>query len=168
MKSLQPKDFIMVGSIVKAHGTSGELKIEASQKLKQKEWVMIEFNQKPVPFFMEQCKETVPQEYLVKLRDYNSIEQVQELIGRSVYYYSTKAIKSKKQIDKSIVGYMLIDLAIGEIGEVQEMLEMPGQLMFQTTYQFKELLIPAVDDFIDEIDHAQERIYLKLPDGLVT
>ncbi|MES2381826.1 MAG: hypothetical protein V4538_12340 [Bacteroidota bacterium] len=168
MKSLQLKDFIIVGAVAKTHGTAGELKLDSNQKLKQKEWVMIEFNQKPVPFFMEQCKETVPNEYLVKLRDYNTVEQAQQLIGRSIFYYSTKAVKSKKQIDKSIVGYKLIDLTLGEIGELQDMIEMPGQLLFQTTYQYKEVLIPAVDDFIDEIDHEQQTIYLKLPEGLIT
>ena len=41
MKSFQLKDFIIVGSVGKTHGTSGELKLEAIQKLNQKEWVMI-------------------------------------------------------------------------------------------------------------------------------
>lgn len=167
MKSLQLKDFIIVGSVGKTHGTSGEFKLEANQKLKQKEWVMIEFNQKPVPFFMEQCRELVPNEYLVKLRDYNTVEDAQTFIGRNIFYYSTKAVKSKKQIDESIIGYTLIDLTLGNIGILEDIIEMPGQIMFQTTNQLNEVLIPAVDDFIDEIDHEKQTIYLKLPEGLI-
>ncbi len=167
MKSILLKDFIIVGSVLKSHGTSGELKLESNQKLKQKEWVMIEINQKPVPFFMEQCRELVPNEYLVKLRDYNNVEDIQKFIGRNILYYSTKAIKSKKQIDESILGYTLIDLERGELGLLQDILEMPGQLMFQTTFNFSELLIPAVNDFIDEVDHEKQVIYLKLPEGLI-
>jgi len=167
MKSLQLKDFIIVGSVGKTHGTSGELKLEANQKLKQKEWVMIEFNQKPVPFFMEQCRELVPNEYLAKLRDYNTVEDVQTFVGRNIFYYSTKAVKSKKQIDESIIGYALIDLTLGYIGILEDIIEMPGQMMFQTTNQLNEVLIPAVDDFIDEIDHEKQTIYLKLPEGLI-
>jgi len=167
MKSLQLKDFIIVGSVGKTHGTSGELKLEGNQKLKQKEWVMIEFNQKPVPFFIEQCRELVPNEYLVKLRDYNTVEDAQTFIGRNIFYYSTKAVKSKKQIDESIIGYALIDLTIGNIGILEDIIEMPGQIMFQSTNQLNEVLIPAVDDFIDEIDHEKQTIYLKLPEGLI-
>lgn len=167
MKSLQLKDFIVIGTVAKTHGTSGELRLEANQKLKQKEWVMIDFNQKPVPFFMEQCRELLPNEYLVKIRDYNTIESVQDFVGRKIYYYSTKAVKSKKQIDESIIGYTLIDLEKGTIGQLEDMVEMPGQILFQTTYQFTEVLIPAVDDFIDEIDHEKQTIYLKLPEGLI-
>jgi len=167
MKSIQLKDFIIVGSVLKSHGTIGELRLESNQKLKQKEWVMIEINQKPVPFFMEQCRELVPNEYLVKLRDYNNIEDIQKFISRNILYYSTKAIKSKKQIDESILGYTLIDLDRGELGILQDILEMPGQLMFQTTFNFSELLIPAVNDFIDEVDHEKQLIYLKLPEGLI-
>ena len=167
MKSLQLKDFIIVGSVGKTLGTSGELKFEANQKLKQKEWVMIEFNQKPVPFFMEQCRELVPNEYLVKLRDYNTVEDAQTFVGRNIFYYSTKAVKSKKQIDESIIGYALIDLTLGNIGVLEDIIEMPGQIMFQSTNQLNEVLIPAVDDFIDEIDHEKQTIYLKLPEGLI-
>jgi ribosomal 30S subunit maturation factor RimM len=39
--------------------------------------------------------------------------------------------------------------------------------MFQSTNQSNEVLIPAVDDFIDEIDHEKQTIYLKLPEGLI-
>jgi 16S rRNA processing protein RimM len=168
MKSLQIKDFIVIGAVAKTHGTAGELRLDANQKLKQKEWVMIDFNQKPVPFFMEQCRELLPNEYLVKLRDYNTIEAVQDFVGRKIYYYTTKAIKSKKQIDESIIGYTLIDLEKGTIGQLEEMVKMPGQTLFQTTYKYTELLIPAVADFIDEINHEKQIIYLKLPEGLIT
>jgi 16S rRNA processing protein RimM len=116
---------------------------------------------------MEQCRELVPNEYLVKLRDYNTVEDAQTFIGRNIFYYSTKAVKSKKQIDESIIGYALIDLTIGNIGILEDIIEMPGQIMFQTTNQLNEVLIPAVDDFIDEIDHEKQTIYLKLPEGLI-
>jgi 16S rRNA processing protein RimM len=168
MKSIDIKDFVIIGEVVKTHGTQGELRIETNQKLKQKEWVMIEFNQKPVPFFMEQCKQLVPGEYLVKFRDYTSVEVVNSFIGKNVLIYATKVVKSKKQIDESIIGYKLFDLENqNEIGIIEELVEMPSQLLFKTTNNFKEILIPAVPDFVKEIDHETETMYLLLPDGLI-
>jgi 16S rRNA processing protein RimM len=92
---------------------------------------------------------------------------VKPTVGRNIFYYSTKAVKSKKQIDESIIGYTLIDLTLGNIGILEDIIEMPGQMMFQTTHQLNEVLIPAVDEFMDEIDHEKQIIYLKLPEGLI-
>jgi ribosomal 30S subunit maturation factor RimM len=39
--------------------------------------------------------------------------------------------------------------------------------LLKTTYQQHELLIPAVEAFIEDIDDRKKIIYLNLPEGLV-
>jgi 16S rRNA processing protein RimM len=164
MKSIHINDFVRVGTIIKTHGTQGELRVQTSHKLSK--WAFLEIQGKPVPFKIERFQFTQDDEALVKFADINDVEKAASLNGYAVLVNQNKKKKEKK-LNDSVVGYTLIDSLLGDIGLVEEMLEMPMQLLLKTTYQQHELLIPAVEAFIEDIDDRKKIIYLNLPEGLV-
>jgi 16S rRNA processing protein RimM len=77
-------------------------------------------------------------------------------------------VKRKKgNLDISIIGYRIFADGFGEIGVLNEILEMPGQTMLQTFYKEHEVLIPAVEEFVLEINDKQRQITLNLPEGFL-
>ncbi|MFA6260178.1 MAG: ribosome maturation factor RimM [Bacteroidia bacterium] len=165
MKSVNRKDFISVGSVIKIHGTRGEVKFNLDKKIPLNEWAFLEFQGKPVPFFVERHSGTADQP-IVKLRGIDSPEMAQLLEGQDVLTPAGRGRKTSSRED-DLTGYRLIDIKHGEIGIVQGLEEMPGQWMIQAIKEGKEFLIPYVDAFIQEIDDDAQSITLDLPDGFL-
>lgn len=167
MKSIARKDFIAVGTIDKTHGTKGELRITLSSNKQFKEWAFLEIQGKPVPFMVESLSPTFDNGALLKLTNINTIEQASQYVGYTLLLPKGKRNKGEVYNEDDFIGFTLIDEKLGKIGMVDAIEEYPNQLIIQTTYKGNEVLIPAVEAFIKEIDEAARVIYLNLPEGLV-
>lgn len=165
MKSVNRKDFIHVGSVIKIHGTRGEVKFNLDKMIPLKDWAFLEFQGKPVPFFVERHMGTGDQP-IVKLRGIDSPEMAQLLEGQDVLIPAGRSRKTSSR-EEDLTGYRLIDVKHGDIGTVQGLEEMPGQWMIQAIKGEKEFLIPYVDAFIQEIDDDARSITLELPEGFL-
>jgi 16S rRNA processing protein RimM len=174
MKSIARKDFIAIGSIDKTHGTKGELRITITLETYQakglkliKEWAFLEIQGKPVPFMVESVLPTFDDGALLKLKEINTIEKASQFVGYTLLMPKGKRKKGEVYTEDDFTGFTLIDEKLGKIGEVESIEEFPNQLLIKTTYKGNEVLIPAVEAFIEEIDEAERVIYLKLPEGLI-
>ena len=166
MKSINRKDFIIAGVVEKIHGTKGGLRLSFEQKINLKEWVFIEINNKPVPFFMESISGN---EYdkIVQLKGIVNPNEAQRLVGNALLAPATKANRKTKKVDLDIIDFILIDETYGELGKVMDVEELPQQLIIHTNFKGKDLLIPAVDEFILDINQKKKTIYLSLPEGIL-
>ncbi len=166
MKSINRKDFIIAGVVEKIHGTKGGLRLSFDQKIKIKEWVFFEFHQKPVPFFVESISGN-DVDLIVQVKGISTPKEAQRFVGKTVLVPSSKTKRKTRTTDLSIIDYLLIDENIGELGRVEDVEELPQQLIIRTTFKGKELLIPAVDEFIIEINEKKKIIHLNLPEGIL-
>ncbi|MDP1725732.1 MAG: ribosome maturation factor RimM [Bacteroidota bacterium] len=168
MKTIGRKDFIEIGSVVKAHGTKGELKVVLNREINFKEWAFLEIREKPVPFYIKSCKHLFEEEAFIKFEGVNDLETASKLVGYNLLAPARGLKKAAPGLlDKSILKYELIDSKFGEIGIVEDVLEMPMQILIKTTFNGQELLIPAVEPIIQEINDKLQKIYLDLPEGLL-
>lgn len=169
MKSVDKKDFAGVGVLVKTHGIKGEFKLSLNvpQEITEKEWVMLEIQAKPVPFFVESIRYSSPDEAIVKLRGVDSISEASEFLGFRMLLPKNMISNPEAFIDNHLLGYMLIDAVAGALGELHSLHEMPTQTLFETTFHGKQCLIPAVREFISFIDERKKEIHLRLPEGLL-
>lgn len=164
MKSIQRKDFVRVGAIVKTHGTQGELKVQTSHNLSK--WAFLEIQGKPVPFIVTSFQFMHDDEGILKLEGVDTVEAAAKLTGYEILVAQTRKLK-EQHVNDSVVGYTLIDATHGQLGVVEELVELPMQLLLKSTHNNEELLIPAVEAFISDIDDEAKIIYLELPDGLI-
>lgn len=168
MKSIARKDFISAGTVNKTHGTKGDLMVSVTTGKPIREWAFLEIQGKPVPFYVESFQPTFDDFALLKLKGVHSLEQAQQLIGYTLLQLKGKRSKSALHPeDEELLGYLLVDEARGTIGKVEALEEFPNQLLFRTTFNGAELLIPAVDAFIKDINDTQQTITLVLPEGLL-
>ena len=64
-------------------------------------------------------------------------------------------------------GFLLVDKELGEIGVIEEVLELPQQEMAVVKKEGKEVMIPLNDTFVKGIDRTKKRIDVELPEGLL-
>lgn len=165
MKSIDKNDFLPIGFVQKSHGNHGEIKISLSSPQKIKEWVFIEFNQKPVPFFIE--KQSGNSKCLIlKLKGINSVQDTDLLVNKKVLY-PKKLLKKSKEIDLYITGFSIVDKQVGYIGNVESVLLQTPQPLIQTTYQSSELLIPGIEPILKMIDIDNNLVEVELPAGFI-
>ncbi len=167
MKSINRKDFTTIGFITKTHGTKGELKVTFDFPIKLKEWIFVELQQKPVPFFLEQVKQSFQEEAIIKLKGINTPETAEKLSGLTLLLPKKQIKAAGSLLVNDIVGYDLIDDNLGYIGKIVAIEEYPKQIMLVTTFKENSILIPAVEPILQEINDDDEVVYLQLPDGFL-
>ena len=65
------------------------------------------------------------------------------------------------------ISYEIISERDGAIGVIEEVIEMPQQIMGIVNYQGKEVLIPLNDQFITGVDEEKKILEMELPEGLL-
>lgn len=168
MKTIQRKDFLEVGSVVKVHGTKGELKFNLTQSFTLKDWAFLEFRGKPVPFYIDYTKAEFDDEIIIKLGGIDTIEQANNLIGKLLLLPSKQVKNSKNTDDWDLAGYQMIDQKQGELGTIVEVIENTYQSLAMLNFQGRELLVPLVEEIVLEINDTKKEVFVDLPDGLLT
>ena len=69
--------------------------------------------------------------------------------------------------DLEFIGYQLIDKTLGPIGEIVDINDLTENVLFIVEHDGEEIMIPAADDLILDIDDENETILMDLPQGLV-
>ena len=168
MKTTNRNDFLEIGSIVKVHGTKGEVKVILSSKINFKEWAFLEIREKPVPFYLEGCKHQYEEEAFLKFEGVNEIEAASKLVGHKLLVAKKGFKKSKSgDVGESVLNYKIIDHNFGLLGVVEKLVENSMQSLIQTTYNSKELLIPAIEPILTDIDDDKQVVYVNIPEGLL-
>ena len=166
------EDCFQLGYIVKPHGIHGALTIfldtDTPEYYKELESVYVEYQQKLVPFFIESYK-PAGNKATIKFQDIDGIDVAARYKGCAIYLPLDRLPKLKEDqfYYHEIVGYRVVDLKVGEIGNVKYIYEANGNDLFAIDYKSKEILVPINDEFIEKLNKKNKTIYLSLPDGLL-
>jgi 16S rRNA processing protein RimM len=161
-----------IGTLSKTFGTAGQMVLKHDpdliETLQKTELVLLEINHEPVPFFIEYIEIRNASSAFIKFLDFDSEEQVKELIGNKIYLPSqTSGQKEFHQQDLRIVGFTITDPSLGEIGRVESLITYPNNSVIRVINNKKEILIPVNDEIIKKIDKKKRIIMVSLPDGLL-
>jgi 16S rRNA processing protein RimM len=167
LKTINRKDFDLVGTVLKTHGNFGAIKIQLLQKEKITEWAFLEIREKPVPFYIAELKQSNPTEWIVQLKGIDTVDKAIELIGLPFLLPRKKGLRRQKEISDQLIGFEIIDTKHGLIGRVEEVIEMPMQVLLKTTYNGNECLIPAVEPIVLGLDEDEQIIEVDLPEGIL-
>lgn len=165
-------NYYYLGKIIKPHGFDGKvntyLDTDDPGFYKELDIVFINFNNSPVPYFVEFIK-IKNNKATIKLQDVDDLETAEALIQKEMYLplSSLPPLSGKKFYFHEVVGFIAIDKSYGELGIIEEVLEYPNQAVFRVKVQDKEVLIPVSDEVIQSIDREQKQIIVEAPDGLL-
>ena len=163
---------ILLGKIIKVHGYGGSVMINLGdyllQEITEMEWVFIEIDEKPVPFFISSVKEHASGNIILKFDGYDSSEVMTEFTGCRVFI-DRENIKEKKGITPQIIiaGFKLYDRSHNYLGLIDKVMSLPMQyMMVLHDDSGNELLIPLNEDWLIEIDKDEKKIIMDIPEGL--
>ncbi|MCX6233885.1 MAG: ribosome maturation factor RimM [Bacteroidetes bacterium] len=166
-------DCLCVGRILKTTGYQGEmiflLHVDDIEKFINIEYVFIDMDDELVPFYIHEMTLRDGHTAIVKLDDIDSLEQARNLQNRELYLPSKtlSPLKNEGYIITDVVGYSISDKRLGDIGIIHSLIHLPEQTLFSIVYKKKEILIPAVEEIIVEIDHAKKHVTVDAPEGLI-
>ena len=170
---IQVEDCFYLGYVKKTNGVQGavelSLDVDDPKRYKKKEQVLLMIKNNLAPFFIEQF--TIrPKTVLVKFKGVNSANESELLVGTSVYMPLTELpeLKGKKKFYyHEVIGFDAIDIRLGKIGVIKDVVDVSIHPVIQIMAGDKEVLVPLVDEFLVEVNRSNRELVLDTPEGLV-
>ncbi|MGN0280716.1 MAG: ribosome maturation factor RimM [Prevotella sp.] len=166
---IRQEEVYKIGKIGKPHGVKGEVTLRFTDDVFDRtdaEYLVLEVDGILVPFFMDEYRFRTDETALVKFSGIDTVERAAELTGSNVFFPRSLAVNDDGEMTWSqIVGYTIVDTETDrEIGKIVNVDETTVNILLETT---DGTLIPAADEFIDDIDHESQMLYMTLPEGLL-
>ena len=168
---IKPQEVIKIGKVTKTHGVSGELSCTFINDIFGDEdapYLVADIDGIFVPFFIEEYRFKSDVTALIKFEDIDDTESAKIILGRELYF-PMKYITDSQPMNcgEGILGYKIY--SDGKlIGTIEGVDDTTANILFSVvTESGEELLIPATDDFVEEIDDEKREITMNLPDGLL-
>lgn len=164
-------DLKVVGTITRSHGLQGSIKVNLHVAgvpvLEKDEPVFILLQGGPVPFFVEDSRQTGRDKLVLKLEDVDLLEQAEKLAGNELLIERAKLDVPEKDASNSLFGFNVFDVERGAIGEVSGVMDNPQHPILEVAFQGKTILVPWVDGIIDDVDENGRLIKISAPEGLI-
>ena len=166
---IRQEEVYKIGKIGKPHGVKGELTLFFDDDVFDRvdaDYLVLLIDGILVPFYMEEWRFKSGETALVKFEDIDTKDRASELTGCDVFFPRHLADAGDDVLTWSqIVGYDIVDVlsdkTIGRIEAVDE-------TTINTLLELSDgTLIPAADEFIEDIDHEERKLMMRLPEGLV-
>lgn len=172
LNSLEKRDLIPIGQVVKAHGLHGKLRV-------------VYYNENKTSFFsyrqillrdlsghlgsFEIAEATVHRKsIIVRLKDMDSLDQAESLVGASVLVEKTDLpeLEEGEYYWADLIGMEVTNTNGDRVGEVSNILPTGGTDVFVIRMDEKEILIPATAERIKQVDTASRHMIICLSEGL--
>jgi len=172
---IKREEIAPVGKFHKPHGVKGEIVFNITDErcLHQieTEFLICEIDGIFVPFRLEEYRFTGQESALVKFLGIDSAETARMLANKDVF-------SSNKHFDENndkntindwliFTGYEMTDKQAGKVGIVKDVDYSTINTLFIVETEQDTVLIPAVEEFITEIDTKNQKLHVSLPDGLL-
>ena len=165
-------DGALAGKISKPYGLRGEVNIilepEAGTYIEPDYPLFIDLDGQRVPFFVEEVELISADQAIIKFEFIDSMEEARAISGCELFFDSARTSGPDKQVENmsALVGYMALDQNKGELGLVNAFVPHSMNPIFIIDHKGNELLVPAVEEFIQRVDPKTRELHLILPEGL--
>ncbi len=170
---IKKEEVYKIGLFNKPHGIHGELQFTFTDDIFDRvdcDYLICLLDGIFVPFFIEEYRFRSDSTALVKLEGIDTAERARMFTNVEVYF-PVKHAEEAEDGELSwnfFVGFRMEDVRHGELGEVVEVDTTTVNTRFVVEQEDgEELLIPAQEEFIVEINQEKKLITVELPEGLL-
>lgn len=168
---MRKEDCYQLGTIQKPHGLKGEvavfLDVDDASMYTELESVFVDKGGQLIPFFIENLQ-LVSQKAILKFEEVDSFEDATDLTGSDLYLPLSilPPLEGKAFYYHEIIGFALVDVTIGTVGTIQEVITGMQDLLV-VDHGGVEVLVPIPDELIVAVDREQRELHMELPEGLL-
>lgn len=122
-----------------------------------------------VPFFFESYRFRSDSTALIKLEGIDTEQQARRMTNVEVYFPKEHAdkLEDNELTWNYFVGFLIKDINKGEIGKITDVDDSTINTLFVVDHKGTEVLIPAQEDFMVELNRKKKVITMHLPEGLL-
>ena len=173
-------ELVEVGQFNKPHGVQGEISATLDYDLEDIadiDCIVAEVDGIFVPFFIENRRQKTSSTILLTIDGLTTDTAVKFLVNKEIYCLKSEFVDEELDESDDELTDLPIDYFIGfsavaddgvQLGEIVDVDDTTENVLFVVERpDGSELQIPAVDEFIAEVDTKQKVLVLSLPDGLL-
>lgn len=171
---IKKEEVYKIGLFNKPHGIHGELQFTFTDDIFDRvddcDYLVCLLDGIYVPFFIEEYRFRSDSTALVKLEGVDTAERARMFTNVEVYF----PVKHAEEAEEGeltwnfFIGFQMKEVNHGNLGEVVDVDTATINTLFIVEREDgEELLVPAQEEFIVEINQQQRVITVELPDGLL-
>ena len=168
-----PDTYISVGKLKKPHGLNGAFSFSLARELKSLKKVpphfFVEIKGNFIPYFVKNIDLKDIHSGYISFEEITKPEEARDLVNMELYLEEQKVNTFfKKDADEYgfLVGFTAYDKET-LLGTIDEVMDMPGQVLVMLTVNDQEVMIPLADDLVLDLDKRKKRITFDVPEGLI-
>lgn len=174
---IKHSEVLEVGVFMKPHGLHGEITVMFDFDdidVSLIKCLIVEIDSILVPFFINSIRPKTSETFLVRLDGIDTDEKVTQFSGCKIFILKSDAEICGLLHDddvvylKDLIGFDIVDNEEGRVGKFADYDDSTENVVCKVlTDEGKSILLPFVDDFIDEISLENKRVIMSLPVGLL-
>ena len=170
---IKKEDVYKIGKLGKPHGVKGEVRMLCTDDIfdrVESDSLILEIDGSLVPFFMEEYRFRSDERVLVKFADIDTEAQARELTGCEVYFPREQADRHEGEATwAELVGYALVDARRDTlVGTITHVDDTTINILFEVeTADGREVLVPASEELVEQVDKTRHRIHVRVPEGIL-
>lgn len=171
---MEKENCFYLGKVTKVVGFKGEVAIfvdsDEPEKYSALDSMFIDVHGNFIPYFVEQLSHrNKSNQFTIKFQDVDDLDEANRLVGGEIYLPLDvlPPLEGDAFYFHEIAGYEVHDEAKGYVGIILQVIDYPGNPLFEIQFENKTLLIPVRDEFIKKLDRVNKRIYTLAPEGLI-
>ena len=170
---IRPEEVYCIGKFTRPHGVQGEMAMSFTDDVFDRTdcpYLVCSMDGILVPFFIEEYRFKSNNVALIKFERIDTNEAAAIFTNKEVYFPKSYADEADdgEYSWQYFIWFDTEDVAHGHLGELVDVDESTVNTLFVVECpNGDELLIPAQEAFIDDIDHEKRLIKFNLPDGLL-
>lgn len=162
-----------VGSLTRVHGLKGEISFAFTDDVWDRvdaDYLVLRVDGILVPFFLEEYRFRSDSVALLKFVDIDNADDALPYVGCDVYFpfdlTPEDAPEDLRWSNFTGFSVFLKDVE-GTVGTISHVDDSTANVLFTIDMASGEVLVPAVEEFIVDVDYASRRLTLDLPEGLL-
>lgn len=162
---ITPQEVVHIGTITRPHGKQGEVQCLMSNEYwdhADPTFLILSIQHILTPFRVDDWRGKGSDCLIFRLAGIDSEQKAQQLIGSEAFMLRKDMQEEAEELPtwQSLVGYRVMDLDQGELGDVAEVDESTiNTLLLLNTGE----LIPIHEDFIESLDTESQILTIRLP-----
>ncbi|MFW5687289.1 MAG: ribosome maturation factor RimM [Bacteroidota bacterium] len=171
---MEKENCFYLGKLTRVVGFKGEIVAfidsDEPEKYHELDAVFVDINDNLIPFFVESISPRNRNNQLtLKFQDIDDHEEAARLQGRDLYLPASALppLEGDAFYFHEVTGFEVHDAQKGFIGNVLQVLDYPGNPLFEIKFENKTLLIPIQEHIISRLDRENRRIFIDAPTGLI-
>ncbi len=168
---IRQEEVFRIGVLNKPHGIKGEVSFTFTDDIFDRvdcDYLVLLMDGILVPFFIEEYRFRSDDVALVKFEGIDTAERARMLTNVQVFF-PKKYMDEQEEITSwnFFVGFKVNDVHHGELGVVADVDDTTMNVLFVIEKEGEEVLLPAHEEFIVDLDKRNRVLTVDVPEGLL-